>query len=204
MTQLFPCTPRCSGAWDERNCVIRMEPTGDFARGLVKTLDMLFSPTLSAACAIRGTRQRKQSKNGRMNGIVVDELVESWVRTGCLSDTHRSNAYLMAVIQYLADNSLTPIATQFPVCCARLRVGTCVDIVCRTHTNAVVLIELKCGFDDYYDVANQGNMSHPFRDLPATYRNRHLVQLLLTTYLYTHCVQTENLESSVLLRVYTG
>jgi hypothetical protein len=180
-----------------------MLPSDKYARGLVKTLDVLFSPTMCAARAIRGTGNRKTAKRGTRAGIVLDELVGTWVDTGVLTAVHRANVQFMAVVQCLEANGLAPAATQVPVACTRLRVGTCVDLVCTNATGGTVLVELKCGFDDYYDVANQGTMSHPFRDFPATYRNKHLVQLLVTTYLYAHSRQDERLDGAVVLRVFS-
>ena len=190
----------CVATYDTQKCVIVLGDGHTFARGLTKTLAACFSPTLSVDLALKGTSHVKQKKSGTQIGMQLDLAITHWVNDpGFTIMCPRFDEVKRAI----EERGWTPVRAQVAVGCQTLRLGTMVDVVCLDDKGETVLVELKCGFDDYYDVETPGFMNYPFEDLPLTFRNRHYVQLLVTAWLYSHAFPAERISCAVILHVYT-
>ncbi|MCH9690326.1 MAG: hypothetical protein K0U10_06715, partial [Gammaproteobacteria bacterium] len=86
----------------------------------------------------------------------------------------------------LDEKGWTPLASQVPVGCADLRLGTMLDLVCLDRSSNLVILEIKCGFAGYWAVHDQGTFRYPFDSVPMSFQNRAQLQLLLSCYLYLH------------------
>jgi hypothetical protein len=76
----------------------------------------------------------------------------------------------------------TPIATQVTVGSTKHRTATRVDVVCRDKRNRMVLLELKCGYPNWYHACALLEPEYPTRnDCPA---NQAQVQLALTRWMF--------------------
>ena len=114
---------------------------------------------------------------------------------------------LVELQRILKEREWTPMSSQMPLGCLDLRLGTMVDLMCSTKDGKLVIVEIKSGFDDYYDIQNQGNMMYPFEDVPQSCRNKHLLQLLFTTWLFfhgSHVLNNIQVEKSVIIHLFTN
>lgn len=172
-------------AWDPSKKTLVFQPSGQFARGLTKTLAAQFMPHYSFRLAIESLPHRKPKKRGQYLGSLADRQLSTWANTGKMPRGRRCERFEV-IRQALTDAELVPIYAQLPVGDQDLRVATMVDLVCRDMAGRIVLVELKCGFDDYFHVPNQGHMLAPLNHVEASFRNKAWLQLWLTTEFYQH------------------
>jgi hypothetical protein len=66
------------------------------------------------------------------------------------------------MIPYLIDHHLTPIESQYPVADENVRVGTCIDLICKDSVGSYVILENKVGFESYYKRHSGFKMTSPF------------------------------------------
>lgn len=100
-----------------------------------------------------------------------------------------------SVIQYLAEHRLEPWEAQFTVANAELRIGTQADLIARhMDENYLVVIEIKCGFQDYLWHGSGCKLQYPFEVLPSDAPGfQHMLQVYLTAqladYTYKHLLR---------------
>ena len=180
-----------------------MDDGHTYGRGLTKTLSSCFYPEFSISVTLKDVK-KKPRKRGMHIGNMVDKQLTDWVETGKVR--HPDKRFLL-LVQIITNMGWTPIKSQLALGCSTLRLGTRVDLICKTKSNKLVIVELKCGFDEYYDVGNQGNMSFPFQDVVATFRNKHYIQLWITCWLFKHSNHRwnkEDITSAYVLRLYNN
>lgn len=190
--------------WEPSKKTLIFQPSGHFARGLTKTLAAEFMPHYSFRLAINSLPVRKPKKRGQYLGSLADRQLSKWANTGKLPRGRRCKRFEV-IRQALTEAELVPIYAQLPVGDEALRVATMVDLVCRDMEGRIVLVELKCGFDDYFHVPNQGHMLAPLQNVEASFRNKAWLQLWLTTEFYHHTAHQFHqytYASSYLLHVY--
>jgi hypothetical protein len=184
----------CTATWCPSQRVLLLPGAArpnTFARGLTRALTATFAPHFSYARAIAGAPARKPAKHGFAVGVQLDTELAAWVATEQhkpLANRAVPSARLRAVLALFTRRGWQPLAAQLPLGCHALRLGTMADVLVRDAAGQYVLLELKSGFDDYFDVANQGTLAYPFQHVPASFRNKHLLQLLCTAWLFSHCV----------------
>lgn len=196
------CTSECSATWNERKKVIVLQDGHTWARGLTKTLAANFSPEFSISLVLKSIKNIKPKKRGRYTGNLVDKQISDWVNGASI---HKPDPKFAVILQCLAKQKLTPVASQVDIGCSTLRLGTRVDLVCENEDKELVIIEIKCGFDDYYDVDNQGCFEFPFNHIPITFRNKHYIQLMLTTWMFNHSLHPYSnrvVDHSCIIRVF--
>ena len=176
----------CRATWDEGRKVIVLNDKHTFARGLTKTLSACFSPEFSIAVTLKGVADIKPKKRGKYIGNSIDKQLTEWVEKVGVKPNAPSDARLVRIISVLKEQKWTPVTSQLALGCSSLRLGTKLDLLCRDNTGSLILIEVKCGFDDYYDICNQGNFQYPFEDVAISFRNKHFLQLWVTRWLFTH------------------
>jgi hypothetical protein len=179
-----------------------------WARGLTKTLSATFSPEFSISLALQGVATIKAKKHGKQQGVRVDAEMERWVLYQQVPTVPSPGfCYLQAV---LAQRGWQPVTAQLALGCQALRLATKLDLLCRDGQGRLILIELKCGFDDYFYVHNQGLMQAPYSGIPISFHTKACLQLLLTTWLFFHsqhtysaALRTSGLGGSYLLHLFT-
>jgi hypothetical protein len=97
--------------------------------------------------------------------------------------------------------NLIPKASQVPVGCTALRVGTAVDVVCIDSQQRHVVVEIKTGFAGYYLRHTGNKLKHITPSIDDSAANQHQLQLLLTTELYRRTFPTHRIGSPIVLRV---
>jgi hypothetical protein len=89
------------------------------------------------------------------------------------------------IIKALHDMKLVPVESQVVVCNEVLRMGTAVDLVCRHRiTKKFVVLEIKCGYDSYYNHHTIYKMNEPFSAMNDAPANQHQIQLGLTASMF--------------------
>lgn len=179
------CTGCAAPQWSEKDKVLVFEPGHTYARGLTKTLMAAFTPEFSATVALQGVIHIKAKKRGRHEGNRTDHHLDRWANQGDQPPPGQDPKFDY-IRQVLQDQRWLPVASQCAVGCQHLRLATKVDLLVTDLQGRLRLVEIKCGFDDYFDVANQGYMNHPWQHVPASFRNKAFLQLLLTQYLFQH------------------
>lgn len=173
----------CSATWEPTKKVVLLDDGRTYARGLTKTLNAQFSPEFSFSLALRGV-EKKAKKHGRANGNKIDKYLSIWANTG--KKPKCQDPYFACIEKALQEKEWIPCASQVAVGCADLRLGTMIDLICQDLHGNYFIIELKCGFDDYWNDYTQGQFKAPFDAISISYRNRAFLQLLFTSYLYLH------------------
>jgi len=195
---------RCKGEWDEEKSVIILADGHTYARGLTKTLSAYFSPNFSISVVLQGLRTIKPKKYGRVRAIQIEQELSDHISNKRLP-TRVSHPVIHEIYKALFLRDLHPIESQLNLGCSCMRLGTRVDLVCRNPKSEIVLVELKCWFDDYYDVQNQGFFQKPFDHMKISFRRKHHLQVVITRWLFKHCshaYENDTLGSCHLLRVF--
>jgi hypothetical protein len=194
---MFHANESCVTVWNEKEHVLMFEQKGDkfnpFARGLTKTLSAQFSPDFSISVAMKEITEKKHKKRGRFYGNQTDRNIVLWVTDGLLPK-YRDERFDI-IKKTLEVRKWIPIAAQIPVGCSHLRLATKIDFICQNEKKEIILIELKCGFDDYFNVHNQGFFQYPFQEVHISFRNKSFLQLLLTLFLFFHSKNDWNQKS---------
>lgn len=178
----------CVTLWNEKEQVLtfaeRKGQRFSYARGLTKTLSAEFSPAFSISVAMKDIQEKKQKKRGRFYGNQADRNLVVWVNEGIFPKDN--DPRFDAIRNALLEKKWIPIAAQVPVGCSHLRLATKIDLICQNIQKELIIIELKCGFDDYFDVHNQGFFNYPWQDISMSFRNKAFLQLLFTVFLFFH------------------
>jgi hypothetical protein len=194
----YQCShPKCSAYWDTQNKVIVLKPNGSYARGLIATLNSYFYPEFLPH---RKGKPRGYS-NGKQIGILIDSQLSAWVDKK--QYPKKPHEYFTAIVKELEYKQWIPIRTQKAVGCNSLRLGTMVDIECKNQQGQIILLEIKTGFEGYFDNRTDAKMEQPFEKIPTCYHYIHLLQLWFTTWLYKHNSPNEEVFSYI-IRVFTG
>lgn len=156
---------------------------GVYARGLTKSLIAQFSPNFSISVAMKDL-PKKTKKHGRFYGNQADKYVVRWIEKGlCPKD---NDPRFLMIREAVMLKKWLAVAAQVPVGCRHLRLATKIDMICQTLQKRIILVEVKCGFDDYFDIHNQGKLAYPWSYMSMSFRNKAFLQLLFTTFLFFH------------------
>jgi len=101
---------------------------------------------------------------------------------------------------------LRPIASQLPVGHEVLRCGTALDLLCVDLQRRLVVVEIKSGFDAYYERHTMDPMRAPFQDKNDSPHNQHQLQLVLSLLLFcrTYGLPTARVIGCVLRTYHKG
>ena len=101
---------------------------------------------------------------------------------------------------FLKKFNLKPIYHELPVGNPNLRIATRIDVVCQNENNQKwVLIEIKTGFDRYYNCSN-GYMDIPLQNFKNSIKNQHQLQLLMNQTLFEYTYPTCSIDTSFILQ----
>jgi hypothetical protein len=116
--------------------------------------------------------------------------------------------YTKNLLKYLIKYELEPEDSQVVVMHEALRIGTAVDLLCfkkKTPTKKVI-IEIKCGFSNYYDKHTTYMMNEPFSHLNDSPHWQHQLQVAFTRLLYcmTYNKREKDVSAAVVRLYYNG
>ena len=169
---------------------------GDFVgpplRGITKLLStQLFSEGVLPEAATSSNEFKGSVWKGQGGGLKRGRAVDSQVsRLAGASVSARNNAFKFKLsrIAFLALEvaGFEPVCGQRVVVDARRRIGTACDIICYQRSeNALVVVELKCGFGGVRTLpacvnSKPQKLSPPCAGADDSILNRHLAQLTIT------------------------
>lgn len=194
---------QCFATWDDSNKIIKFNTV--WAKGLTKILFSTFYPHFSVKKVLKRTKnQTPRAKGGRKLGVKIDKLLHLFVKTGKQPPAQEpSSSYFICVQKALKDHFLVPIDSQVAVGCVYMRIATKIDILCKNSKNQFCIIELKCGYDSYWNTFTKEKFVEPFQNVQMTCENQSYLQLLFTTYFYIHNkLPSEEYGTSYLLHVF--
>lgn len=116
----------------------------------------------------------------------------------------RRNPYVQRFWRLMRVYEWTPISTQVPVRHDTLRIGTMVDVLCKDKHNNYKLLELKTGFESYYDTSSGRKLSSPFDHKSDCPRNQHQLQLAATEHMYRMTHKDHRMSQSIILRFHSS
>lgn len=157
---------------------------GVYHRGLTDVLKSTFYPSYNVQQSNRGPKGpalavRPHRSQGKYLGRRVDQELKQFYdhkNPSCCAES-------TAVINYLADQKLQVVYSQFPVADSDLRLCTAIDLVTQTPDGTLVLIEVKTGYHNYRH-RFQRTMAGPYQQLNDSPYHQHQLQLLLSTRLF--------------------
>ena len=89
------------------------------------------------------------------------------------------------IVAYLLSQEWTPIHSQLVVHTTDGTVATKADLICKTMSGALVVIDVKCGFKpDTLRCSTGHAMNAPFEDINDCRYNQHQIQVQLTRHMY--------------------
>jgi hypothetical protein len=129
-------------------------------------------------------RKRKGTMGaGMARGKAVDSAIARAVATGNFTPQCRATRHIFAALLKMG---LTPAMTQAPVhgLSKGVRVGTAIDLICFNASLQPVIVEIKTGYSNTWDVSN-GSMRAPLRSMSNCPKHQHMLQLALTCEFFT-------------------
>lgn len=214
----FDAIEMCSGhcgapIWDEKNKVLLLDKV--YARGLTRTLLSDFTPEFSGMISLKEkSNEKSQEKSnekpfkfpkkryGRKIGSMVDANLATWTATGVTPKN--TDPRFNYICKILNEKRWIPLRAQFPVGCHELRLATKIDLIVTDVFHNIIILEIKCGFEGYFDTENQGTMKYPFQKVPTSCRNNAYLQLMISEYLFLHCKHELNGKSESIKSKYMG
>ena len=133
---------------------------------------------------IVGSSSKKSGiKAGMARGKAVDAAITRAVKTGNFSPQCRATRHVFSALFKLG---LTPAMTQVSVhgMAQGVRVGTAIDVLCFNTAMQPVLVEIKTGYSNTWDVSN-GSLRAPLGALNNCPKHQHMLQLALTCEFFT-------------------
>lgn len=150
-------------------------------RGLTQQLARAFYPTYrqSASARTRAGHTNRWRGDGARRGSRVDRELTAAANAPARFQRDRAHRFTQGILDFLAHKHLRLVAGQVPLHDARLALATAIDLLAvdTQRGGALVLIEIKCGFEGYCRDGNaplRGPV--PVANSPA---NQHQLQLLM-------------------------
>lgn len=190
--------------------------------GLIPYLKQRYYPRYSYERATYGTGATGASRGsffgGTRAGSALDRQLGQSIRYAvkhkltvqqALARANTSHALSVHAKQFWAlmvQQGWQPVAAQLPVGCVARRIATAVDVVCRrVSDNAVVLLEIKRGFETYlHKHTNQAMVLHDRTRVTDSPANQHQLQLGGTRELYNSTYGAAPASSAYVVRFHTG
>lgn len=181
---------------------------GVFQIGLNRALKKLFFPHYRFRAAKGGLKFDDGIKNPKRRGKTVDRNVTQLVnlcKTKALPEAseHFSGIFRTQLIEYLIANRLKPVTSQHPVCDESVRVGTKIDLICKTADGKYAIIENKIGYTHSLYVHSRTSMRSPYQHLNDSLHNQMQLYLHHAVALFTKQHPSRTIDSSacVILRM---
>lgn len=129
-------------------------------------------------------KTKKTSKGwhyGRIRGTIVHEEIEDFIFFDAKNfrKKHPSiHLYTQRILKFILETmGWKLLRSEFNICDETLRIGTSIDIVAVTNEGKLVLIEVKCGFADYFD-RSDGYMKGALHKLTNSPHNQARLQII--------------------------
>jgi hypothetical protein len=133
--------------------------------------------------AAETSKTKGTARAGMKRGKLVDATISKCVETSQYTPKCRATRHIFAALKKMG---LSPILTQVPAhgMSKGLRVGTAIDVVCVNEANGVVLVEVKTGYSNTWEKGT-GPMKKPLNSMSNCPQHQHMLQLALTSALFT-------------------
>lgn len=114
------------------------------------------------------------------------ELVDDNLGKNEIAETARSlHKYTHNLLEVLRRKNLDAVGAQIPVMLEDMGVATAIDLLCRhRQTQRYTVVEVKCGFTNYYEKHTVHPMNAPFEAFKDTPHNQHQLQLAFTRLMF--------------------
>ncbi len=189
----FSWEERCFKKISNRDPVVlgggkkRREET--YVKGLLPALKRMFWPTYQYnEPSYKNTKNTglKSQKHGIYRGDLVHTQIELYVNKGglpildSLYGDEGIHEFTVRALLALREWKLRPVVSELLVYDARSNVATKADLLCLNSKGELVLIEWKCGMDNYFFAANdtmRGPLENVYSNCPS---NQAYIQLMFT------------------------
>lgn len=114
---------------------------------------------------------------GKMLGIRVDNNISHYLQghTRYENMCHPAQRVISAITNHL---KWTPAGAQITIASLAYRTATQADLICRTQSGDLALVEVKTGYEGYFDTYQTGMMHGCLSDVPNTCYNQWQLQML--------------------------
>lgn len=127
------------------------------------------------------------SRGGKRTGSQVDRELTQWTREGRYEflPTRKIHPYTTKLINAFKAWGWRPVSAQHPVGTKAFgSVATAIDLIVKNEQGDIILVEIKCGYDGYWEKPN-GQFAAPFADIPNTPCGQAMAQLIFGHFLLT-------------------
>jgi hypothetical protein len=123
---------------------------------------------------------------GQRTGRRVDREISQWAKGGlgihALKLKQPMHKYTTQLIKWFHAKGWTAVTSQYVVGSLEFGIGTPIDLLMRTKDGQLVEVEVKAGFDTYFETPT-GNMKEPLQDVPCSPLNQARCQLIFSHFL---------------------
>ena len=184
-------------------------------RGLLPTLKNVYWPTYNGRivaqnrrscrdrgrCRLNGRPKAKGIHMGHLRGTRVHKELQDFVEFEPAVFTRRHSSmhpWTKRILNYLFQNGLTPIASEFNVFDPAIGVATSIDMICTRLSGQLVVIEFKTGYQHYF-TASTGFMRGPLDHLVRnSARCQAMMQLMVSTIMLARYHRISNIQAWVI------
>ena len=169
--------------WDSaRKCFVEVE-TNKSLTGITAPLRSAFYPDYRAPRAQASAPATPAGPRG-LTGFARGRRVDRELTAAVNNHTPPAHPYTRTLLSGLRRAGFTPLVAQVPVYDRSTGLATAVDVVCERQ-GRLVLVEVKAGWNDHasYDTGHR-RMRRPCEGLRDSPSNQHMLQLLVTRYLF--------------------
>ena len=159
-----------------------------FMTGVNSALKTAFYPSYSFSKAKFGPSDtlkvpHEDDYSAKQRGKIHDKFVDKLIGNAKWNMPHTS-MLMNQLVTYLVEHRLTPIASQYPVYDGETRMGTKVDLVCKTVDGKYVLFENKVGYESCLHRHTGKQMLAPFEHMNDSPMNQMHLYLAFSVYLF--------------------
>ncbi len=169
----------------EERCFKRKD--NHYVKGLLPLLNKIFWPTyeyIPSSYKHKKNTGLHSKREGLFRGGLVHHQLELYVNKGGFNAIHivydKIHSFTKKALAALNQWKLIPIISEIPIYNEILDVATKADLICLDNKDDIVLIEWKCGMDNYISKGNDvmnGPLKGIYSNCPL---NQAYVQLLFT------------------------
>lgn len=125
--------------------------------------------------------------SGIKHGSLVHSQIEQYVKLGAAGvDANAFDACAINAINWMNQNNLRPISSEYIVYSDVLEIATSIDLLVVNPESQILAVELKTGYSGNKKSENKTFMKPPFHNIKDSVVNRHWLQLLMSLWLFAN------------------
>jgi hypothetical protein len=181
-------------------------------KGLLPSLKNCFWKDINynnISIKISKTKKNTSKNYGRYFGSIIGTEIHKQLNDFLLFDEvnflklhYNLHPWAKKIFNLILKNNWLPIKSEFNIFDSKLNIGTSVDMICFCkNTGKIIAIEIKTGYQNYFEV-NYGKMNGCLRSiLPFSFKNCATLQLLTAMIMIVknHDIDIERIEGHVIL-----